>query len=55
MDKYHIVAQDRYTKQRIPITSPMTFEEAKNYKPSRSEKIAYRYFRVAKVKSKKKV
>jgi hypothetical protein len=53
IDKYVIVAENRYLKERLPITYPMSKAEAESWKPSTIDKKHYRYFRIAKHKEKK--
>ena len=51
MDKYMIVARQRQNNKRIPITIPMSRDEAMNWEPHSDLKRYYKYFRVVKYKN----
>ncbi len=46
--EYIIIAQVRASKRRMPITEPMPKEKAKEWAPTPSHRVVYRYFKVEK-------
>lgn len=52
---YGIRAENRKTKERVMITSPMTLKEAENWKPRPQHKKAYKYFRVCRYSGKSEI
>jgi hypothetical protein len=49
-ERYHIVAEDKKTNKRIPVTDSMSLEQAKQWKPMSVMKKSYKYFRVVRIK-----
>lgn len=52
---YGIRAENRKTKERVMITSPMTLDEAEKWKPKPHHKKSYRYFRVCRYSGKSEI
>lgn len=48
MSKYIIIATNRQTKKREPVTNPMSLEDADYWSPRPIHKKTHKYFRKAK-------
>ena len=45
--KFVVIAENRSDKKRVQITNPSNFQVTKDYKPTKFDKMYYRYFHVA--------